>query len=231
MRSLWLRIHIHKREPVHDKNRNGTWQHIRVYRYPESQSSLLHRPQYYIREHCSLVQTSSGTISSIYKNKQALPCSWKNHICPSDNTFFASLSKRSRSKGQRAASLPILHIELWVALRRDRARMRQITRKIYRIARQFTEDEGGSGPRVFLVEQDPPNPKTPRLRSILGLRPQEDLWVELTSYPNKVHMKRIIRKIWKQPQFIKHASKIESLLSKRKVAHQGTLAYAALQDL
>ena len=109
--------------------------------------------------------------------------------------------------------------------------MRQITRKIYRIARQFTEDEGGSGPRVFLVEQDSPNPKTQRLRSILGLRPQEDLWVELTSYPNKVRMKGIVRKIWKQPQFIKHASKIESLLSKRKIAYQGTLAYAALQDL
>lgn len=144
---------------------------------------------------------------------------------------FSPLCRRDRVRKANAPSLPILHIELWVALRRDRAQMRQITRKIYRIARQFTEDEGGSGPRVFLVEQDPPNPKTPRLRSILGLRPQEDLWVELTSYPNKVRMKRIIRKIWKEPEFITHASKIESLLSKRKVAHQGTLAYAALQDL
>ena len=109
--------------------------------------------------------------------------------------------------------------------------MKQITRKIYRIARQVTEDEGGSGPRVFLVEHDPPNPKTPRLRTILGLRPQEDLWVELTSYPNKVSMKRIIRKIWKQQQFITHANKLESLLWTRKVGYQGTLAYAALQHL
>ena len=118
-----------------------------------------------------------------------------------------------------------------MSLRKDRARMRQITRKIYRIARQFTEDEGGSGPRVFLVEQDPPSPKTARLRSILGLRPQEDLWVELAFYPNKVRMKKIIRKIWKLPQFDALAGTLDSIVSKRKVGYQGTLAYAALQDL
>ena len=109
--------------------------------------------------------------------------------------------------------------------------MRQITRKVYRIARRVTETEGGSGPRVFLVEQDPPSPKTPRLRSIFGLSPEEDLWVELTFYPNKVHMKKIIGKIWKQKQFIILADELESLLSKRKVGYQGTLAYAALQQL
>ena len=109
--------------------------------------------------------------------------------------------------------------------------MRLITRKVYRIARRVTETEGGSGPRVFLVEQDPPSPKTPRLRSILGLRPEEDLWVELTFYPNKVRMKKIIGKIWKQKQFTTHADELESLLSKRKVGYQGTLAYAALQQL
>lgn len=109
--------------------------------------------------------------------------------------------------------------------------MRRITRKVYRIARQVTEDEGGIGPRVFLVEQDPPSPKTPRLRSIFGLRPQEDLWVELAFYPNKVRMKRIIRKIWKLPQFNALAGTLDSLVSKREVGYQGTHAYAALQDL
>ena len=43
-------------------------------------------------------------------------------------------------------SLPILHLELRVGLRKDRVRMSRITRKIYRIARQVTEDEGGGGP-------------------------------------------------------------------------------------
>lgn len=80
-----------------------------------------------------------------------------------------------------------------------------------------------------MVERDPPKPKTPRLRSSLGLKPQEDLWIELAFYPNKIRMKKIIRRIWKQPQFIKHASKIDNLLSKRRVGYQGTLAYATLQ--
>ena len=109
--------------------------------------------------------------------------------------------------------------------------MRQIIRKVYRIARRVTETEGGNGPRVFLVEQDPPSSRTPRLRSNFGLRPEEDLWVELTFYPNKDHMKKIIGKIWKQKQFTTHAEELESLLSKRKAGYQGTLAYAALQQL
>ena len=37
---------------------------------------------------------------------------------------------------------------------KDRVRMSRITRKIYHIARQVTEDEGGGGPRVFLVDLD-----------------------------------------------------------------------------
>ena len=80
-----------------------------------------------------------------------------------------------------------------------------------------------------MVDRDPPRPKTPRLRSLLGLKPQEDLWMELASYPNKALMKKIIRRIWKQPQFIKHASKMDNLLSKRRIGYQGTLAYATLQ--
>jgi len=57
-----------------------------------------------------------------------------------------SLSKRLGSKGQRAPFLPVLHLELWVGLRKDRAGMSRITRKIYLIARQVTEDEEGGGP-------------------------------------------------------------------------------------
>lgn len=147
-------------------------------------------------------------------------------------TRIRNLSERPRSsESNRAPSLPTLHLELWVSLRKDRARTRQIIRRVYRIARQVTEDEGGNGPRVFLVEQDPPSPKTPRLRSLLGLRPQEDLWVEMAFYPNQVRMKKIIRKIWKQQQFIVHANKLEGLLSKRKIGYQGILAYATLQQL
>ena len=127
--------------------------------------------------------------------------------------------------------MPVLHLELWVASRKDRARIRDVTRKVYSVARRVTESEGGSGPRVFLVDQDPPRPKTPRLRGLFGLRSHEDLWVELAFYPNKVRMKKIIRKIWTNPGFNVHVSKLDRLVSKRKIGYPGTLAYAALQRL
>ena len=63
------------------------------------------------------------------------------------------------------------------------------------------------------------------------MRPQEDLWVELTFYPNKVLMKKIIGKIWKLPQFNTLANALDTLVSKRKIGYQGTLAYARLQEV
>ena len=127
--------------------------------------------------------------------------------------------------------MPFLHLEVWVSLRKDRARMRQVLRKVYGIARRVTEDEGGNGPRVFLVNQDPPRPKTPRLIRLFGLKTQEDLWVELTFYPNKVRMKKTIRKIWANPRFSVHTAKLDKLVSRRKIGFSGTLAYAILQQL
>ena len=113
---------------------------------------------------------------------------------------YRGLPNRSRSsKGKHVPPLPTLHLELWVALRKDRMRISRIIRKTYRIARRITLARGGHGPWAFLVDHDPTQSKTPRLRSILGLRPEEDLWVELAYYPNKVRMKNIIRRIWKQP--------------------------------
>lgn len=140
------------------------------------------------------------------------------------------MPNRSRSsKGQRVSRLPTLHLELWVALRKDRTRINRILRKTYRIARRITLDGGGSGPWAFLIDQDPPHPKTPRLRTVLGLKPEEDLWVELAYYPNKVRMRNIIRQIWKHPQFNTYAPALDSLLSKRKIGYQATIAYSRLQ--
>lgn len=140
------------------------------------------------------------------------------------------LTKRSGlSKGRPFPSVPKLHFELWVALRKDRARMSRITRSLYRVARRITQDGGASGPWLFLVDQDPPNPKTRRLRKSLGLKPHEDLWMELVFYPNRVRMKTIIKQIWKQPQVNALADTLDSLLSKRRVGYRGTIAYAGLR--
>src|SRR5215467_657207 len=94
-----------------------------------------------------------------------------------------------RSVSTARHPLPVLHLELWVALRKNRVRVSRILRDLYGVARRVTQNEGGSGPWVFIVDPDPANPKTARLRIILGLRSEEDLWMELAFYPNKNRMR------------------------------------------
>jgi hypothetical protein len=107
----------------------------------------------------------------------------------------------------------------------------RILRRTYSVARRITQEEGGSRPWTFLVDPDPPNPKTTRLRTTLGLRPEEDLWVEFVSYPNRRLMRNIIRRIWKDPQFAVHASALDGLVSRRKAGYPATLAYARLKPV
>lgn len=141
-----------------------------------------------------------------------------------------ALSIRSQSPNRRRVQpLPKLHLDVWVALRRDRARVSRILRKIYAVARRITHDGEGSGPWVNLVEPDPANVRTARLRTILGLRPDEDLWVELAFYPSTVRMRRIIKRIWKHPQVMGNAGALDALVCSRKTGYQATIAYAALR--
>lgn len=65
----------------------------------------------------------------------------------------------------------------------------------------------------------------------MGLRPEEDLWLELVFYPNRARMRAIIRRIWKEPEFGLHAGALEGLISKRKAGYVATLAYAALKQI
>lgn len=122
-----------------------------------------------------------------------------------------------------------LHFELWVANRKDRAKMRRSLRNVYRIARKITHDGGGFGPWVFLADPDQKKTSTVRMRRLLGLKLEEDLWVELTFYPNKTRMRSIIHDIWKHPQIEKVMSPLGPLLSKRKPGYEATLAYLMLQ--
>ena len=127
--------------------------------------------------------------------------------------------------------MPALHLELWVSLRKDRARVHGLLRKLYGIARRITQDGGGWGPWVFLVDPDPAKPKTARLRAILGLRSDEDLWVELVFYPNRVRMRNIIRRIWQHPQVRANADALDGLVSRRKSGYQATIAYATIKTM
>ncbi len=127
--------------------------------------------------------------------------------------------------------LPILHLELWVSSRKDRARLRKATQAAYRPARRITRNGGGRGPWVFLVDADPADSKTAPLRNILGVRTDEDLWAEFAFYPNRTSMRSIIKRIWNDKRFRTDAARLERLVSKRMPRYPGTIAYAALQPI
>src|SRR5690349_1205416 len=103
----------------------------------------------------------------------------------------------------------MLHLEFWVSSRKDRTRLRKATRGAYGTARRITQDGGGSGPWVFLVDVDASDAKSARLRNILGLRLHEDLWAEFVFYPDRTSMRRIIGRIWNDAQFRISADKLE----------------------
>jgi hypothetical protein len=141
------------------------------------------------------------------------------------------VTTRSAAGRPRAQPLPTLHLELWVTRRKDRTRARQLIRKSYTVARRITLEGGGSGPWLFLIDPDPANAKTVRLRATLGLRPAEDLWLELVFYPNRVRLRSIIRRIWKEPQFTANVAAMDALISHRKTGYDATLAYATLSSV
>jgi hypothetical protein len=125
---------------------------------------------------------------------------------------------------------PIQHLELFVSLRKDRARVQRVVKKLYTVARPLTEEGGGAGPWTYLVDPDPPDAPTRRLRETLGLRPDEDLWIELVFYPDRAAMRGIIRRIWRSPDFASQATELNGLLSARQAGYDATLALAKLVD-
>ena len=146
---------------------------------------------------------------------------------PAQTTPLSNKLVRSMQNGLP----PTLHLEMWVSPRKNRAKMKRVLRRVYSLARPLTRKGGGNGPWVYLVNPDQVKSRTPRLRTILGVESQEDLWIELAFYPDKVGMRRIIQHIRKQPKFIKIAGGLDGLYSKRKRGYEGTLAYGLLQRL
>jgi hypothetical protein len=123
---------------------------------------------------------------------------------------------------------PVQHLEVFVSLRKDRARIRRVLRSVYALARPVTEEGGGAGPWACLVDPDPPDPPTRRLRATLELRPDEDLWVELAYYPDRAAMRKIIKRVWPSPEFAGRAAGLHGLLSVRRTGYDATVALAML---
>jgi len=138
---------------------------------------------------------------------------------------------QSMSRNQVVLPLSTLHLELFVSSRKNRARISRILQKVYRIARRLTQDGGGNGPWVFLVDPKSPNRKVPRLRTLLDVRPDEDLWVELVFYPNRARRRTTIRRIWNDQEFVATVGPLEQLISRRKLAYGGTVANASLKPI
>lgn len=84
---------------------------------------------------------------------------------------------------------------------------------------------------MFLVDADPAHPKTLRMRKMLGVNSGEDVWLEMTFYPSKIEMKKIIGQVWKHPRIADPMSQLDPIISKRKRGYEATLAYATLQSV
>ena len=141
---------------------------------------------------------------------------------------MSTLSSRPSSQSLDLSTLPMMHLELWVAKRSNRARLARTLGRLYGVARQVTNEGGGWGPWVFLVEPEPTGQESVRLREILGVTPEEDLWVEFVCYASKSRMRSIIRRIWKNPQVVEASNELDGLISTRKPGYRATLAHARL---
>lgn len=124
--------------------------------------------------------------------------------------------------------LDSVHIELFVTRRSDRPRVRSGSKRLYSLARRATQSAGGSGPHLFLLERRPrPRRRPENLRSAIGARTDEDVWLELTFYPSAKSRRRILRALWANSQVARLAGAVESLNLTRKRAW--TLATGASQ--
>ena len=109
--------------------------------------------------------------------------------------------------------------------------MRKAAHAVYHHARQATRDGGGNGPWVFLAYKDAPTVKSLRMKALLEVRLDEDLWVELASYPNRPSMMKIIRQLRHNTEFKASTRTLNRLVSRRIRAYQGAMALALLQQI
>lgn len=132
---------------------------------------------------------------------------------------------------QRNAPLPILTVKLFVSPRKNREALRKAAEAVYRRGRRTTHDGGGNGPWIFLAYEDAPTVKSLRMKGILDVNLDEDLWVELAFYPNRTSMMKIVRQLRHDKEFKTSTRKLEQLVSRRKHGYQGAMALALLQEI
>ncbi len=68
------------------------------------------------------------------------------------------------------------------------------------------------GPWLFLLEPRPRRRTSPQnLRTALGVKSDEDLWLELAFYRNPSARRRTLRSIWEDPRVARTAGRVEAL--------------------
>lgn len=118
---------------------------------------------------------------------------------------------------KRSHDLPsTVHVELFVVPRSKRSELLHRSRDLYRVVRPPTRRRNGVGPWLFLLEGKPRRRTIPQnLRSVVEVRPDEDLWLELAFYSGPSAMRETLRQLWKRPQVVRLAQEVERLSRKR----------------
>ena len=132
---------------------------------------------------------------------------------------------------QRTAPLPILTVTLFVSPRKNRDALRKAAGAVNRHRRRATHDGGGDGPWIFLAYEDAPTAKSLRMKRILDIHLDEDLWVELAFYPHRPSMMKIVRRLRHDKEFKTRTRKLDQLVSRRIHGYQGAMALALLQKI
>lgn len=109
---------------------------------------------------------------------------------------FVSLimSKKNRMPAE------VVHLELYVVPRRHRRDFLKSLRGPVKVARTIERRRGGSGPLFYRVDVQRRSYTAPSIGSLLGVRQDEDLWVEIATYPSWKQRHLAMRKIWSNLQ-------------------------------
>ena len=84
---------------------------------------------------------------------------------------------------------------------------------------------------LFLLESKPRRRTFPQnLRHVLGVRPDEDLWLELAFYRGPSAMRGTLRRLWRTPQVVEAAGRIEALNRKRSRSWTLAVGQSTLRD-
>lgn len=123
----------------------------------------------------------------------------------------------------------VIHLEVYAVPVRHRTEFRRRARKPIARAREITRAGGGNGPHFYRLEPRRVVGGVPGLEKLLKVRPSEDLWVEITFYPNSRRRQAIIKSIRSDVELEASLESLESLVSKRSGAW--AIANAVLQPI